>query len=409
MGTSLKVYINKAKRRSRDNRFPLYLRIIHNTKKSEGKINTTPINESDLGYWNEETQRFNSKQKKFNAHNIVLNQIQNEFHNFLQNNITQMSDKTPHEICNYLLSRNKSKNLSVIDAANQFYLDVILPDINKASGTKRNYKKSMNHLIAFLKYQKLVFISVKEFERIHASKFISYLKNPIPEIDKVGLNDQSVHSVIKNVKPLFQKLLFEERITRNPFIGIKIPFKLAKKPRLSNENFKSLAKLDLSNKRTLEIYRDLFLFLCYTGMSYCDATNLRLTDVEHGYISIQRKKSKVLTKQYLTKQTKALIEKYKNSCPENRILPKRSLDKLNLNLKLLAVMSEIDFPLTTYTARRFFRQSIFEAGIKETLVVKSLMGHTALNDIDSHYFYISDNILTDAKKKLQKYFKKLLK
>lgn len=252
-------------------------------------------------------------------------------------------------------------------------------------------------------------LTVKEFKKLHASKFIEYLKTPIPELDKIGLNNQTVNSIVKNVKPIFNKLLFEERIMTNPFLGIKIPFKKANKPRLTNENFKTMATLDLKNNTTLEVYRDIFLFLCYTGLSYCDVLDLKRAELEYGRFDIQRRKSKVHTKQFLTNQTICLIEKYRGKCPENRVLPKRSLDKLNLNLKLIAVKSGIDFSLSTYTARRFFRQSISESGIQESLVIKSLMGHTSVNDIDSHYFHISDSILIKAKKKLQKHFKKLLK
>lgn len=415
MGTTLKFYINTLKKSTRDNRYPIYLRIIHNLKKSEGKISLISLKDSDLNFWAQESQRFNSSNKKFQTHDILLNAIENEFHNYLRDNITLMSDITPHEIRNHLLSRNKTDNATVIDVANQFYNDVVLPDVDKAIGTKKNYKKSINHLnltnhlTNFLKYKKLELLMIKEFKKLHASLFIEYLKTPIPELSKIGLNSQSVNSIVRGIKPLFNKLLLEERIVTSPFAGIKVPFKRIEKPRLKNEDFRKIATLDLRNNITLEVYRDLFMFLCYTGLSFCDAIDIRYSEVEYGRFVIQRKKSKVYTRQFLTKQTLELIEKYRGNIPEDRILPKRSLDKMNLNLKVIAAKADIEFSLSTYTARRFFRQSIFESGIRETLVIKSLMGHTNKNDIDSHYFNVSDDILKDAKKKLQKHFKKLLK
>src|SRR5690606_3011794 len=152
---------------------------------------------------------------------------------------------------------------------------------------------------------------------------------------KIALNSQSVNSIVKNVKPIFNKLLFEERIKTNPFTGVKVPFRKAEKPRLSNEQFKKIALMDLTENKTLEVYRDIFLFLCYTGLSYCDATDLRYHDIEHGIIDIKRKKSKVRTRQFLLKQTLYLLDKYYGETPEHRILPKRSLDKMNVNLKLI--------------------------------------------------------------------------
>mgnify|MGYP002396098234 CR=1 FL=1 len=409
MGTTLKFYIKTPKQIEDKKRYPLYLRIIHNLKKSEGKISLTKISSKDLKYWDEDLQRFSSKQKHLLQHNILLNAMQNEFHNYLRSYMTKMEELTPHKITDFLLSRQKEENITVMHAANQFYDQVIFPDVDKAKGTKRNYKKSINHLCNFLVSKKLDTLGIRDFKKIHVSLFIDYLKTPIPKQGKIGMNSQSVNSIVKNVKPIFNKLLFEEQIKTNPFVGIKIPFKKADKPRLSNEQFIKIATLDLSKNSTLEIYRNIFLFLCYTGLSFCDAIDLKHSELKNGIIMLNRKKSKVPTKQFLTKQTLQVIEKYDGKIPEDRILPKRSLDKMNLNLKLIGAKTGIDFSLSTYTARRFFRQSIFESGIRESLVIKSLMGHTSSNDIDSHYFNVSDDILKDAKKKLQKHFKGLLK
>lgn len=409
MGTTSNFYIKTPKQIEDNKRYPLYLRILHNRKKAEGKISTTKIRSKDIKYWDGDLQRFSSKQKHLLAHNILLNEMENEFHYYLRTHMTKMGELTPHQIADHLLSRQKDENITVINAANLFYEKVIFPDVDKAPGTKRNYKKSINHLCSFLEYKKLDQLGVKDFKKLHVSKFIDYLRTPIPKQGKNGMNSQSVNSIVKNIKPIFNRLLFEERILTNPFIGVKIPFKKADKPRLSNDQFIKIAALDLSKNSTLEVYRDIFLFLCYTGLSFCDAIDLTNSDTKSGIIELRRKKSNVQTKQFIMRQTLQLIEKYDGKIPEDRILPKRSLDKMNLNLKLIAAKTGIDFSLSTYTARRFFRQSIFESGIRESLVIKSLMGHTSSNDIDSHYFNVSDEILKDAKKKLQKHFKKLLK
>lgn len=409
MATTLKFYINARKKFEDNKRYPIYLRVIHNRKKAEGKTSLNPIYGFEIGNWIEVSQRFSSKDKKYLSYNLFLNAIENEFHNYLRDHNTQMSTKTPHEIIDHLLSRVKADDkITILDAVQQFYENDILPDVDKAPGTKNNYKRSVNHFSNFLKHSKLEKLHVAEFKRQHASKFIAYLKKPNKKYNKIALNGQSVHSVVKNIKPFFTKLFLKEQITRNPFLGIKTTFKRIEKPRLTNDNFKSVVELDLSNNSKLDVYRDLFVFLCYTGLSYCDAIDLKYSDVKNGYISIQRKKSNVQTKQFLTKQTISLLEKYEGQLPEKRILPKRSLDKMNLNLKLIAALTGIEFSLSTYTARRFFRQSIHEAGIRESLVVKTLMGHTRTNDIDSHYFYIDDVILIQAKKKLQKHFKKIV-
>ena len=409
MATSIKFYIKITKRVKEKQSYPIYLRVVHNRQKSEGRISATLIPKCDIDHWSVDHQRFNSKQKHLVAHNILLNEIQNEFHNFLRLHISGMSTKSPQEITNHLLSRHKETFESVTDVITAYYENVIFPDVDKAPGTKKNYKKSINYLRNYLLFNKHGKLGIKDFSHFHASKFIDYLKTPDPEHDKIGLNNQTVNSIIKNIKPIFKKLLFENRISVNPFEGLTVSFKKTIKPRLSNDQFNAIVALDLSQNPPLVVYRDIFLFLCYTGLSFCDAIDLRDVILDKGMIELNRKKSNVGTRQFLTLQSLQIIKTYFKQIPEQRILPKRSLDKTNLNLKLIAVKACIDFPLTTYTARRFFRQSIYEAGVVEGLVVKSLMGHTNNNDIDSHYFNVSESVLLEAKVRLESHFKNILK
>ncbi|MBV7269449.1 phage integrase SAM-like domain-containing protein, partial [Winogradskyella luteola] len=288
MATTLKFYIKAPKKLEQGKRYPFYLRVLHNRKKAEGKTSLTPIIGSEIDNWIETNQRFNSKDKKYLSYNLFLNEVENEFHHYLRDHKTQMATKTPHEIVNHLLNRVKmDETITILQAVNHFYEYDILPDVDKAPGTKNNYKRSVTHFSNFLKHTKLDRLHVTEFKRQHASKFIAYLKKPNKKYNKIALNGQSVHSVIKNIKPFFTKLFLEEEITRNPFLGIKTTFKRTEKPRLTNDNFKSIIELGLSNNAKLDVYRDLFVFLCYTGLSYCDSTDLRYSDIKNGYFSIQ--------------------------------------------------------------------------------------------------------------------------
>lgn len=409
MSTTLKFYVSTDRKRKTDQQLPIYIRVIHLRKKAEGKLSVIPISEIDLIAWNSDLQRFNSKKEKLIQYNIFLNELQNEFHNYLRSNVSQMAKISAKDIRDHLLSRNFCPETKVVQATTDYYENIIEPDTDKALGTKKNYKKSINHFTQFLKHKKLINTTVKDFKRKHASMFVDYLKKDIPLIGKKALNSQTANSIVKNIRPIFKKLYLDEEIVINPFDGVSIPFKKANKPRLTNDYYKSIVSLDLSNKPILDVYRDYFLLMCYTGLSHCDLFNLRDYEVTKGKIEIIRKKSKVLTVQMLINQALSIIDKYKGEIPEQRIIPKKSLDKVNQNLKLIGVLAGVHFPLTTYAARRFFRQSIHEAGIHEELVRKSLMGHSVASDMDSHYFLVTDNILLEAKHKLDNHFNSLNK
>ncbi|WP_456437095.1 phage integrase SAM-like domain-containing protein, partial [Psychroserpens sp.] len=220
MATTLKFYIKAPKKFEDNKRYPMFLRAIHNRKKAEGKISLTPIIGSEVSNWIETSQRFNSKEKKYISYNLFLNEIENEFHHYLIDNKTQMSIKTPHEIVDHLLSRVKMDDkITILQAVKYFYENDILLDVDKALGTKNNYKSSVNHFSNFLKHTKFERLHVTEFKRKHASKFIEYLKKPNNKYNKIALNGQSVNSVVKNTKPPFSQPPFEEKTKKKPFFG----------------------------------------------------------------------------------------------------------------------------------------------------------------------------------------------
>ena len=156
MSTTLKFYVSTDRKRKTDQQLPIYIRVIHLRKKAEGKLSVIPISEIDLISWNSDLQRFNSKKEKLIQYNIFLNELQNEFHNYLRSNVSQMAKVIAKDIRDHLLSRNFSPETKVIQAVNDYYKNIIEPDADKALGTKKNYKKSINHFVQFLKHKKLM-------------------------------------------------------------------------------------------------------------------------------------------------------------------------------------------------------------------------------------------------------------
>ena len=100
------------------------------------------------------------------------------------------------------------------------------------------------------------------------------------------------------------------------------------------------------------------------------------------------------------------FQKYK-SYPENQItgyvLPRRSLVRINLNLKFLAELANIPIKLTSHIGRHTARMLLAEAGISERAVIKTFMGHSNQKDIDSTYFVVTTKHLLQAKNKYDEY------
>ena len=408
MKTSMKIYPNKRKKSTKNGKIPFYLRIIHNGEKSEARLNVSDVREELLKKWSQETQRFNIRLSREYESIKLLNNKFLFFENRLD--ILLNSQKTidsPSKIRDYILERGEFSNnnevKSFYNKLNIFFEKRILRDEEISYGTKKNKRKALNHLQNFLRLYDLADVSEKEFK---AHDFLDYLVTK--NLNKKPMKRVSAKAIIKDIKTIVNALIRRKEMSINPFIGqtIKINHKI--QPTLSELEFCSIR--DLSCKSKLMVYKDLFLVMCYTGLSYTDIQDLEPRTVKEGELEIQRNKSSIITRQCLPKQAIDIFEKYLDSLEShinNRALPKRSLDKMNLNLKIISAKCSIENDLSTKYARRFFRTALNKADVREPNVVKSMMGHSIHKDMDKHYLEVSEEMLIDAKNKLEKYFNSL--
>ena len=99
-------------------------------------------------------------------------------------------------------------------------------------------------------------------------------------------------------------------------------------------------------KQYLERVRDVFLFLCFTGLRYSDVFNLRRSDVKENHIEITTVKTADSLIIELNNHSRAILDKYKDVAFENyKVLPVITNQKMNDYLKELAEMAGIDEPV----------------------------------------------------------------
>jgi site-specific recombinase XerD len=252
---------------------------------------------------------------------------------------------------------------------------------------------------------------VKEVNSSFAIEFKDYLLCANSDGEKSGMTEPSALGNMKKFRTIFDRAIDEGLLEKNPFKVIKLKNRSPKKPRLTIHQVKALIDLDLARFPRLEAYRDLFLFTCFTGLAYEDAHNLIYADLITAGKSdvkmyISREKTDILTEVVLVDGAKQIVEKYKNESEHQitrRVLPQRSNQKINSNLKILSNMIEVSFELKSHIARHTFRQLLGEAGITDMGVIKRMMGQSRSGDIDSVYYSVTEARLIEAKNKFERY------
>ena len=94
---------------------------------------------------------------------------------------------------------------------------------------------------------------------------------------------------------------------------------------LTKDEIRLLMEGKLKNAKQ-ELYRDLYLFCAFTGLSFADMRNLTEENIrtyfdEHEWININRQKTGVVSNIRLLDIAKQIIDKYRGLCENGRIFP----------------------------------------------------------------------------------------
>lgn len=388
---------------------PIYMRI---AKPDLGKVETklnAYLSEDEMRYWNPITQRSEFPGTKVNR---VLEDLQYEFESLPYRFKEEYPDFSPQEIKNKVLKvedYNTNQFGRVLDYVDSYYHSVVLPNQHIVLGTKKNYQKAIRHFRNYMKYSKNEKCIMKGLNTVIALGFYDYLCQEIPSIGKRSILKVSAASVVEKIKHIFERAVDTELIRSNPFKKIKLDKRSPKRDELNLKEIKLIEQLDLKGNRKIDVYRDIFLFLIYTGLPYGDFYNLTKNDIqeENGVwiLTIKRSKTGIELKQALIEPAIRLIKKYEGSYETiiyNRLFPKRHLNSVNEHLKFIQEKAKIHKKLSTHIGRHTCSQMLRETGNINIDVINSMLGWSnGRLGASMNYRRTSINMLKDAKTKYE--------
>jgi integrase len=186
-----------------------------------------------------------------------------------------------------------------------------------------------------------------------------------------------------------------EWLMRNPFINFRRKFADKKIEYLTVTEIGKLETLNLLDERLRRV-NDVFLFMCYTGLAFCDLQTLRkhhIYELATGelYIFKEREKTKKTQTLYLNKKALAILAKYEDDAYCNNygfLVPILSNQKINTNLKAIQAIAGIEKRITCHLARKTFATVIYESGADEK-TMRAIMGHSTITQTLKHYAKVS--------------------
>ena len=200
------------------------------------------------------------------------------------------------------------------------------------------------------------------------------------------------------VKKIINIAIKSDLINHNPFANYKIQFEKVDRGYLTEQELNLLIKKKFLIKR-LEQVRDIFVFSCFTGLSYIDVKELskdyiRISFDGNTWIMTKRSKSNVNVNVPLMDIPKKILEKYDGELPD-KVLPVLSNQKMNAYLKEIADVCGITKNLTFHLARHTFATTVTLAKGIPIETVSKMLGHTNIQTTQIYARITNDKISKD--------------
>lgn len=256
------------------------------------------------------------------------------------------------------------------------------------------YKYSFNSLMSYTRNK--LDIPFREIDCVWLKRYEEWLHAR-------GCKSTTISQLFRTLRSVFNKAIEQEVIKQDayPFNRFKInKFDIhTEKRSISKEEVQRILALELSDSGFyMGLAKDLFLFSYFgAGINFSDIALLRFCDLKDGRVCYVRKKTGKPISFPLNDISAKIVEKYASPFGNDSdyIFPildagvhkteqqkrdriRKTLKKVNRELKTLGEKIGLEMPLTTYVARHTFATVLKRSGVSVALISESL-GHSDLS------------------------------
>jgi integrase/recombinase XerD len=251
-------------------------------------------------------------------------------------------------------------------------------------GTMKNYHTTETYIKLFLEHRyKVNDMPLYDLNYEFISGFESFIRsNALREKDPCTTNGTMKH--LERLKKMVTWAVKNEWIAKDPFSNFRLKFKRTQRDFLSETELASIERQNFQNP-SLERVRNLFLFSCYTGLSYVDLMQLRPREIATGvdnmkWIRMTRAKTETGITVPLLRPAVAILEKFAPGefyFPET-VFPSVSNQEINRNLKIIAEICGIQKYITFHIARHTFATTFTLMNGVPIETISKMLGHTKI-------------------------------
>jgi integrase/recombinase XerD len=350
------------------------------------------------------------KGKELQRANKEIEVIKNQYKSYFETSISNKDQKTISvaaliELVNPKPKETSKKSLNIFDRLDDKIKE--LKNDNKL-GTAKYYNDARNSLKLYNKTERLDLTNIN----------LEWLKGYESHLKKRGCKVSGIAVKMRAIRTMFRDALKSDLISLElyPFGGkYQIKTETNYKPRpISVEDIQTIKQLDTELYPELKLTKDLFLFSYYAGgINYKDIMLLKHSNISKDYtLSYIRSKTKSPLAFKLHKIAMEIVKYYqmnkinteylfpillKDNLTAQQIFNRKhkTLSKFNKELKEIGRLCNIDFDLSSYTARHSQASNLYNDGVPSD-VIKEIMNHKNI-EVTNHYLKSMENkVISEA-------------
>ena len=355
---------------------PIYMRITINGARTELSTNR----KIEFIKWDSNFQRVKGRSEEARALNNHLDNLENHI-KLDFNTLNEKDAEISSEILRDMLIGKHQKSYSLVTVFESNNKLIELEKGEKYSqSTIDQYKTTLERIKLFLKQEyDCEEIELSKLDVLFIRRFEIFLKT------KYIIAHNTIMKHLKQLKKVIHFCMQMGYIDKDPFLQHKTTFKQMSRGYLTQDE---LTKIERHNFRLprLDRVKDVFLFVCYTGLSYSDLFQLTPEGITKGtdgknWVIYEREKTGVRASIPILPSAQAIIEKYKvdPTCMiENKLLPVISNQKLNTYLSEIEELCEINKHITMHLGRHTFATTVTLTNGVPIETVSKMLGHTSI-------------------------------
>ena len=326
--------------------------------------------------WNKTKQIVKGKTDEAQLINSYLIQIRNKIYEkemeLLKNGFIITAPLLRDAYLGKVESLNEKTLLKVFEEHNQDQQKMVGKGVSKATYWISEYTVRLIQEFIGKKYKRED-LFLRELNLNFIQSFHTFLRT-----DK-GMAQNSSTKHLKLLKKILNLAIVNSHININPFATYKVEREPVEIDFLDEEELRKIINFDTPIPR-FERAKDMFLFGCFTGLSYIDIKTLTAEHFEKDgtgriWIKKRRVKTGVLSRIPLLPIAKLILDKYKGG---ERLLPIQDPADINKYLKDIAILCNIKKRITFHTSRHTFASTVTLANNISLEVVSKMLGHTCL-------------------------------